>query len=277
MAPRPREHLRVALDPRAKEANVLDKRIILTGATYGIGASIARALVEAGASVAGLARSTEVGEQRARELTEAGPGTMRFHRGDVSVRSEVHDAFRAAVDWMGGLDVLVHVAGVETGGPPERETDADWDHTFAVNAKGTFISNQEAFPYLKDGGGGTILNFGSGAGLAGLATNAIYSASKGAVAAWTRSVAAAWGRYGINVNNVCPATWSPMYDEHRARLTPEQLERHDAAMTEMIHMGGKLGDTDRDVAPMVVFLCSDGARYVTGQTLCIDGGAQKVR
>jgi NAD(P)-dependent dehydrogenase (short-subunit alcohol dehydrogenase family) len=256
---------------------VLDKRIILTGSTYGIGASVTRALVEAGATVASMARSVDLGEQQAQELTEAGPGTLRFHRCDVSQRAEVQQAFAAAVGWMGGLDALVHVAGVEGGGRPELESDDEWDRTFAVNAKGTFIVNQEAFPYLKDNGGGAILNFGSGSGLTGLATNAVYSASKGAVAAWTRSVSAAWGRYGITVNNVCPAVWSPMYDEHRSRLTPEQLARHDDRMAEMVHIGGKLGDADRDVAPVIVFLCGDGARYITGQTICIDGGAQKVR
>jgi NAD(P)-dependent dehydrogenase (short-subunit alcohol dehydrogenase family) len=189
----------------------------------------------------------------------------------------VQEAFAAALDWMGGLDVLVHVAGVEGGGRPENETDGEWDRIFGINAKGTFIVNQEAFPYLKDNGGGAILNFGSGAGLTGLATSAVYSASKGAVASWTRSVAAAWGRYGITVNTVCPAVWSPMYDEHRSRLTPEQLARHDDRMAEMVHIGGKLGDADRDVAPVVAFLCSDAAHYITGQTICIDGGTQKVR
>ena len=68
-----------------------------------------------------------------------------------------------------------------------------------------------------------------------------------------------------------------MYDEHRARLGPEELARHEARMAEMIHIGGQLGDADRDLAPMIVFLCSDGARYITGQTICIDGGAVKVR
>ena len=74
-----------------------------------------------------------------------------------------------------------------------------------------------------------------------------------------------------------PAVRSPMYDGHRARLTPEQLERHDARMAEIIHIGGKLGDAYRDLAPMIVFLCGDGAHYITGQTISIDGGAVKVR
>jgi NAD(P)-dependent dehydrogenase (short-subunit alcohol dehydrogenase family) len=255
---------------------MLDKRIIVTGSTYGIGASVVKALVAAGATVSSMARSAELGQQQATQLATSGPGTIRFYRCDVSSRSEVNGAFAAATRDMGGLDALVHVAAVEGGGRPEDETDDEWDRTFAINAKGTFIVNQVAFPYLK-ANGGCILNFGAGAGLNGLSTNAVYSASKGAVAAWTRSVAAAWGQYGITVNCICPAVWSPMYDEHRARLTPEQLERHDARMAEIIHIGGRLGDSDRDLAPMIVFLCSDGARYITGQTICIDGGASKVR
>ena len=255
---------------------MLDKRIIVTGSTYGIGASVTRALVEAGATVASMARSVDLGEQQALELGAAGPGTIRFHRCDVSDRAQVHDAFTRAVAHMGGLDALVHVAAVEGGGRPEDETDDDWDRTFSINAHGTFIVNQEAFPHLRVRGG-AILNFGAGAGIVGLASNAVYAASKGAVAAWTRSIAAAWGEHGISVNNICPAVWSPMYDEHRARLSPEQLERHDARMAEMIHIGGRLGDAYRDLAPMIVFLCGDGARYITGQTISIDGGAVKVR
>lgn len=253
------------------------KRIIVTGSTYGIGASVTRALVDAGAKVASMARSIDLGQRQAAELSAGAPGMIDFYRCDVSDRAEVKEAFASAVARMGGLDALVHVAGVEGGGNPEDETDDDWDRTFAINAKGTFIVNQEAFPYLKNSGGGTILNFGAGAGLVGLSTNAVYSASKGAVAAWTRSVAAAWGKHNISVNNICPAVWSPMYDEHRARLTPEQLERHEARMAEIIHIGGKLGDADRDLAPIIVFLCTDGARYITGQSISIDGGATKVR
>lgn len=255
---------------------MLDKRIIVTGSTYGIGAAVTRALVENGATVAAMARSVDLGEKQARELGAAGPGSIAFYRCDVSQRPNVKDAFAKAVEDMGGLDVLMHVAGVEGGGAPEDETDEDWDHTFDVNAKGTFIVNQEAFPFLKERGG-AILNFGASIASTGLATNSVYAASKGAVAAWSRSIAAAWGKHGITVNQIYPAVWSPMYDEHRARLTPEQLAQHDARMREMIHIGGKLGDAYRDLTPMVVFLCSDGARYITGQSICIDGGAQKMR
>jgi NAD(P)-dependent dehydrogenase (short-subunit alcohol dehydrogenase family) len=256
--------------------DMLNKRIIVTGGTYGIGASVVAALAAENATVACMARSADLGQRQAAELSAKGPGTVKFFRCDVSVRPEVKSAFAAAVADMGGLDALVHVAGVESGAKPEEETDAAWDYVFDINAKGTFITNQEAFPYLKDKGG-RILNFGSGSGITGMPVNAAYSASKGAVAAWTRSVAQAWGRYNITVNVICPAVWTPMYDEHRARYSAEELRAHDAAMARMVHIGGKLGDPDSDLAPVIIFLCSDGARFLTGQTYCVDGGALMVR
>jgi NAD(P)-dependent dehydrogenase (short-subunit alcohol dehydrogenase family) len=255
---------------------MLEKKIIVTGGTYGMGASIVRALVAANASVSVMARGAELGRQQVIELSRENKGVTRFYQCDVSLRSEVNEAFAAAATDMGGLDALVHVAGVEAGAKPEEESDEQWDRMFDVNAKGTFITNQEAFPYLKERGG-RILNFGAGAGITGLPDIAAYAASKGAVAAWTRSVAQAWGRYDITVNCICPAVWTPMYDEHRARLSPTELRDHDARMAQLIRIGGKLGDPDRDLAPIVVFLCSDEARYMTGQIFSIDGGALMVR
>jgi NAD(P)-dependent dehydrogenase (short-subunit alcohol dehydrogenase family) len=256
---------------------MLHKKVIVTGASYGIGASIVKALAAEGALVASMARSADLGEANAKELSAKGPGTVRFYRCDVSNRAQVKSAFAAAVKDMGGLDGLVHVAGVETKGYPEDETDENWDYQFNINAKGTFLANQAAFPYLKERGG-RILNFGSGAGITpNMPEIAAYSASKAAVHTWTRAIAQAWGRYNITANIICPAVWSPMYEEHRSRYTAEELRVHDEQMARIVHIGGKLGDPDRDLTPMIIFLLGDGARFLTGQTYCIDGGATKVR
>jgi NAD(P)-dependent dehydrogenase (short-subunit alcohol dehydrogenase family) len=254
----------------------LDKKIIVTGGTYGMGSNIVRALVREGATVASMARSADLGQRLAEELTAAGPGAVEFHRCDVSVRAEVEAAFGAAVEHMGGLDVLVHVAGVEHSARLEDESDEDWDRVFAINARGTFITNQIAFRHMRERGG-RIINFGSGSGIVGMDHNGAYSASKGAVAAWTRSAAMAWGKHGIAVNCVCPAVWTPMYDAHRAAFTPEQLQAHDEHIARIVRLGGVLGDPDRDLVPPVLFLCSDGARFITGQVLPIDGGAMMTR
>lgn len=255
---------------------MLDKKIIVTGGTYGIGGHLVAALAAAGATVATMARGADLGERNAADLSAKGPGCVRFYRCDVSNRAQVKSAFAAAVADMGGLDALVHLAGVESGAWPETETDENWDFVMDVNAKGTFIANQEAFPYLKENGG-RILNFGSGAATLGFPAGPSYAASKGAVAAWTRTIAMAWGQYDIAANIICPTVMTPMYAEYRERMTPEQLRRHDEDMAAQIHIGGKMGDIDRDLVPALLFYLSDGARYITGQTINIDGGVVKAR
>ena len=137
--------------------------------------------------------------------------------------------------------------------------------------KGTLYTNQAAFRHMQ-GHGGRIINFGSGAALRGQRGSAHYSASKAAVMAWTRTVAQEWASHGIRVNNVVPAIWTPMYDAHRARMSPQELAIHDMAMQHVIPLGGKLGDADADLAPVMVFLASDASRFITGQAIVVDGG-----
>ncbi|MDB5971412.1 MAG: family oxidoreductase [Hydrocarboniphaga sp.] len=155
--------------------------------------------------------------------------------------------------------------------PAENITEAHWDRMLNINAKGTMFTNQAAFRHLKTKGG-HIVNFGSAAGVIGMPGGAAYSASKGAVTSWTRTVAKKWARYNIRVNAVAPGMWTPMYDKHRAQMTPEELKVHDAMLAVMIPLGGKFGNPDTDLAPMLLFLVSDGARFITGQTLAVDGG-----
>jgi len=252
---------------------MLNKKVIVTGGSYGIGAHLVAALVAESATVAAMARTVDRGEKIAAELSAKGPGKASFYSCDVSDRAQVKSAFAAAVADMDGLDALVHVTGaqVENGGSPEDESDAEWDRMMDVNARGTFITNQEAFPFMKEQGG-PILNFGSGAGVVGMADGASYAASKAAALGWSRSAAMAWGKHGVTVNVVCPAVATPAYEEYRALMTPEQLRVHDVEMSRNIHVKGKLGDTDRDLIPVLLFLLSDGARFITGQILNVDGG-----
>lgn len=245
------------------------KRIIVTGAARGIGASAARALAFAGARVTAL----DVVERPAETTHD---GRLSQDLCDVSSRSSVTAAFDRAVGAMGGLDVLIHVAGVQRYTPAEAITDDEWDLVVGVNARGTMITNQAAFAHLKDGGG-RIVNFASAAGALGLRGCAHYAASKGAVLAWTRTIAQEWGPYGISANAVAPGMWTPMYDTTRAGMTSEQLAAHDRGMAMMIPLGGKLGDPDTDMAPVLVFLASDASRFITGQTLAVDGGLMMVR
>ena len=245
---------------------VLDgRKIIVTGGASGIAAATVRAYAREGARVASLDINDEAGRRGASDA-----GALYFHC-DISHRREVFEVFDRVVAELGGLDVLANVAGTERGTPAEDIPDEEWDLIFSVNVKGTLYTNQAAFRHLKDRGG-HIINFGSGAGIRGQVGSAHYSASKAAVMAWTRTVAQEWGKYRITVNSIVPAIWTPMYDAYRSRMAEQELAIHDMAMQHVIPLGGRLGDPDRDIAPVMVFLASDAARFITGQAIAIDGG-----
>lgn len=253
------------------------KRIIVTGAARGIGASATRAFVREGATVAALDVRDDFGDQAARDASAEGPGRAFYAHCDVSSRAEVEEAFSKATDAMNGLDALVSVAAVDVRAPAEEITDDDWDRTMNVNVRGTFLTNQTAFPYLRDAGGGRILNFASAAGLFALPGGAHYSASKGGIISWTRTVASEWGRHNITANAICPLIWTEAYQESRDRYTPEQLVAHDARMAATVALGGRAGDPDTDLAPVLVFLLGDGARFITAQIVAVDGGMTPLR
>src|SRR5690606_19254889 len=140
-----------------------------------------------------------------------------------------------------------------------------------VNAKGTRNTNATAFTYMKDHGG-AIINFGSRSGVVGVPEQAAYSASKAAVHTWTRAVAQEWAKHNITVNAIAPAMWMDMYDDFRERLSQDELAAHDAAMAAQIPIGGKLGNPSKDLVPLMVFLASDGAHFISGQSFPVDGG-----
>lgn len=253
-----------------------DRRIIVTGGARGIGAATARAYVAAGARVAVLDILDEAGEALVNALNRAGPGSARYHHCDIAHRPEVDRIFDAVVAEFGGLDVLANIAGVERHTPAEAITDSEWDLIFDVNVRGTLLTNQAAYRHMKDRGG-RILNFGSDAGLVPYVNGAHYSAAKGAVFSWTRTIAHEWGRHGVTANALVPALWTPMYEEHRATFDAEQLAAHDAMMAGLIPVGGKLGDPDTDFAPFMVFMAGEGARFINGQILSVNGGLNTVR
>jgi len=247
------------------------RRIIITGGGSGMGEALVRAFPALGAAVVSIDLSEPAG---ARVVAEA--GATGFLAADVAEERSIQHAVDEAVYRLGGLDVLIHAAGVSTGGAAAATTLDVWNRVMAVNATGTFLVNRAVFPHLKEGGG-TILNFASAAGVRGHPTKAAYAAAKGAVVAWTRTIAAEWGRYGIGANIIAPAIWTPMYDRTRADMTPDELADHDAVKARTIPLGGRLGDVERDFVPVMTFLASPGARFITGQVLPIDGGMLMVR
>lgn len=237
-------------------------KIIVTGGAKGIGAAAIEAFISEGAEVVSLDIAASVNKEKG----------VTYLQCDIANASAVKKAFAEAEQILGGLDGLVNCAGIEEHLKPEDIQLEQWQRMVDVNITGTFLTNQVAFEYLKNKGG-CILNFGSDAGLLPYPTAAHYSASKGAVMAWTRSVSRAWGSYNVRVNSIVPAVWTPMYDAHRATLTAEELAAHDAAMAAVVSIGGRLGDPAKDLAPVLVFMLSEGARFITGQLISVNGGA----
>lgn len=254
------------------------KRIIITGGSQGIGESVVRAYVAEGATVASMDINVELGQKIVEDLTGQDlPGSIKFYQLDVSNRAEVESVFATAVEDMGGLDALVNVAGVQRHSAPEDITEELFDFIYKVNVFGTMNTNGVAYKLMKDKGVGNIINFGSEAGFTGEINNALYGSSKGAIHTWTRTVARQWGPDGIRVNAVLPYMVTPMYINFREALSPEDLATHDAETKAMIPLGGKFGDAERDLAPVMVFLASDASRFMTGQLFPVDGGLVSVR
>lgn len=247
------------------------RRIILTGGASGMGESLVRELPKRGAQVVSMDLNAEAGSAIA-----AAAGAVGFVAVNVADEASVASAVEAACARLGGLDVLIHAAGIAPSSPAEATSLALWQQVFAVNATGTFLMNRAVFPHLKVQGG-SILNFASAAGVLGLPNKSAYSAAKGAVLAWTRTAAQEWAAHGVRVNAIAPAIWTPMYDRTRAEMTPAQLAAHDAAMARLVPLGGKLGDLVEDFVPVIAFLASPGARFMTGQIFAIDGGTLMVR
>jgi NAD(P)-dependent dehydrogenase (short-subunit alcohol dehydrogenase family) len=241
-------------------------KAIVTGAARGIGAVVAKGLMREGWRVACLDVRDELGG----EVAAAGDG--RFIHCDVADKASVDAAFADAAGWLGGLDLLVAAAGLDKPGfAPEDIPESAWDLIMGINAKGSFLTNQAAFRLMRDSGGGAIVNFGSLAGIRGTPERAAYSAAKAAVAGWTRAAALAWGAHDITVNLIAPTMRTEVAEKFLASLDPEARAGFEAERARITPMG-RLGEVEADLLPLVLLLAGPGGRYITGQTLSVDGG-----
>ncbi|MER5745730.1 SDR family NAD(P)-dependent oxidoreductase [Streptomyces sp. NPDC002225] len=243
------------------------KVAVVTGGASGIGGAVTRLFVARGARVVVVDLQAEAGEALVRELGD----DVAFLCGDVSDRAVADRAVATAVERFGKLDVLVNNASVSRQKPFEEQTDDDWDLAMDTGLYATRNFMLAALPELKRAGGASVVNFGSGAGLDGQPNQASYAAAKEAIRGLSRVVANEWAPYDIRVNVVCPMALTAGVARW-AEARPEQYAQS-AAKVPL----GRFGDPDRDVAPVVAFLASDDAQYMTGQTLMADGGAIKLR
>jgi NAD(P)-dependent dehydrogenase (short-subunit alcohol dehydrogenase family) len=191
---------------------------------------------------------------------------------DVRDAAAVDAMVTGAAETLGGLDVLLHAAGLWQPGIPGQITGEDIDFLVDTNVKATIFTNQAAYAVMRKDGGGRIINFGSGEAVMGSPISALYAATKGAVAAWTRSIAKAWAAEGVTAVALAPAVQTPGADRLRDFLGPEMSGLIDQQIKATIPLGGALGDPVRDLGPVLVFLASEGSRFVNGQLIAVDGG-----
>ena len=242
------------------------KVALVTGGTSGIGRETAVLFAKAGAKVVVAGRRELEGNETI-DLIRAAGGEGIFVKTDVSKASEVETLIKKAVEKFGRVDIAFNNAGIEgVWVPIVRQSEEDWDQIIAINLKGVWLClKHEIRQMLKQGAGGAIVNMGSVTGLIGSVGAAAYSASKHGVIGLTKSAALENAKSGIRVNAVCPGfTETPMAD--RIFRVP-QIHKHVLSC----HPIGRLGKPV-EIAEAVVWMCSDRASFMTGETLVLDGG-----
>jgi 2-hydroxycyclohexanecarboxyl-CoA dehydrogenase len=238
------------------------KVALVTGGGGGIGAAIAAALAADGATLAILDRESDAAEATAKALVQGG-STAEGIAADITDSARVREAVAEVKSALGPIEILVNCAGWDKIEPFLDNTEDDWDRIIAINLKGPIVVTRTVLDQMIEGGGGRIVNIASDAGRVGSSGEAVYSAAKGGMIAFTKTLAREMARYQINVNCVCPGPTD-------TALLATMDDRLREAVAKAIPMR-RIAQPD-DIAPLVAFLASDGARYMTGQTVSVSGG-----
>ncbi|NIJ18196.1 SDR family NAD(P)-dependent oxidoreductase [Sphingobium vermicomposti] len=243
------------------------KVAIVTGGARGVAKGIATAFVKAGASVLIVDREADLGRATEAELQALG-GDVAFLAMDLADRAALPSIVSTALDRFGKLDILVNAAQASRQLPLADTTDEAMELSFDTGFWPTFTLMRAAYPHLVESRG-CVINFGSGAAFDGLPTQGSYAAAKEAIRAISKVAASEWGPQGVRVNVICPFANSPgvqMWRDHA------QVD-YDAQIAKVALR--RIGDCEKDIGAAAVFLASDAAAYITGQTLMVDGGQTK--
>jgi NAD(P)-dependent dehydrogenase (short-subunit alcohol dehydrogenase family) len=242
------------------------KIALVTGASRGIGAATAKVLDRAGARVVLSGRTAADLDEVASTMTHD-PVVLVA---DLSQPGSGTELANRVLDTVGGIDILVNNAGIPMRRTPDELTEADVDAVFAINVRSLVMLTVALGPSMAARGGGSVVNISSVAAIRGPLGRVAYAGTKGAVDGMTRALAADWGPQNIRVNSVAPGIITTAIWEESRRTVPGLIE----SLADQVALK-RWGDSD-DVADAVLFFCSDLSRYVTGETLLVDGGMGRV-
>lgn len=246
------------------------KVAVVTGSS-GMGLASALRLAREGAEVhvLGVDAKANAAAETALEGLRA-----RVHVCDVAHEDQVKAAIAAVVAGSGGIDIVVNAAGIQTYGDLETTTPDQWDRVMGVNLRGTYLVSHFAWPHMKGRGGGTILHISSVQGHTNQYNVLGYATTKGAVHALTRAMAVDCARHGVTVNSISPGSVrTPLLEYGAGQIAAAQGKTMDEVIADFGrgHPVGRIGEAE-EVADLVVFLCSEKARFITGADIRIDGG-----
>jgi NAD(P)-dependent dehydrogenase (short-subunit alcohol dehydrogenase family) len=251
--------------------DLAEKVALVTGGSDGVGSGCARVFVEAGGTVVIAGRTVERGEAFAAELTAAGPGTCRFVQCDVSVTDDLHELIEGIAATNGGLDYLVNNAGQNFGWRPIEEISVeDFTRLLGINLVPYFAASKFALPYIR-ARHGSIVNIGSIVSETGFYWSPDYTATKGAISAFTKALAVDEAAHGVRVNAVLPGN---VLTRRRRELEAEAA--NGAALHEFMEAWQWLGRSGEpeEVGYAALFLASEYASFITGATLIVSGGVE---
>lgn len=241
---------------------IAGKVVLITGASRGIGRKIAEDFAERGAKVIVNYSSNKETADEVIAAIKLNGGEAAAVQADISQVAEVELLFRSAMELYGQVDILVNNAGIMITKPIEQVTEADFDKQFAINVKGTFFACQQAALHMKQGG--RIINFSTSVAGAMFPAYSVYAGTKGAVEQFTRHLAKEFGPKGITINTVAPG---PVNTE---LFTVGKTEEQINGIVKM-NSFGRLGEP-KDISDVVLFLASEQTRWMTGQTIRVNGG-----
>ena len=241
------------------------KRIIITGAVNNIGREAAHQFITEGARVV----VADIDAESGRRTAEALGSGAHFIKADVTKEDEVRELVEQGVAWLGGLDVLVQNAGIQHSGFVTDFDASKWDALFAVNARAHFFGAKYAIPHLRKSGKGSIVNTSSLAGKRGGPGMTAYSASKGAVIAFSTALAMELAKDNIRVNTICPGWVDTPFNQPAIDLMGGRTSQ-EAVVKSIVPLGRQA--IPSEIAPLFVFLASDESSYMTAQAITVDGG-----